>query len=273
MSLTINGVVCQELVDGLTEGIHEGGPYATKKYLCDWANRYQLANGMLGLVSGTGGAISLFAPQQYPQSLNMWAREVYIEGAGQPTQGPAQLQFPKAVVTVNYGVPKFGILPTPSISIDPSNPIIYATQEIDIGMEQFNIPASAVQVLGPTAPLAKDVPVYFARAEIAITLHRFPWLPAPLIFGLVGNLNSAKYLGCDVGKLRFNGGRTHLTASTDGTQTQDVTLSFSYRNVARWDYTFHPNGTSGWVAVEDRNSNSLYTLSDLSVLIPSSYYF
>src|SRR5947207_3314373 len=151
--------------------------------------------------------------------------------------------------------------------------LVYATQEIDIGLDSYTIPASAVQVAGPTAPLAKDITIPYARAEIAITLHRFPWLPAQAILNLAGSLNSAVYLGCAVGKLRFNGGKTHMTASTDGSYTQDVTLSFSFRKIARWDYRFHPNGTSGWVALQDKGSNNLFTLADFSPLIPSSYFF
>jgi hypothetical protein len=280
LSVTINGIVCEEIVDGLEEGIDSGGPRASKKYLCAWASRYTVANGLMGLsagVGGPGGSVTLTHPAFYPESHNLFARSLRIVGKGKPSQGTNQLQFTQAIIAVEYGVPPFGFTPADDPgggnSIDPSTPMVYATQEIDMSMEAYTIPASAVQVTSPTAPVAKDITIYYAKAEIAITLHQIPYLPAQLIFSKVGNLNSVAFLGCAIGKLRFNGGKTHRTASTDGTFTQDVSLSFSYRSIARWDYQFHPNGTAGWVALQDKSGNNLYTLSDLSVLIPASYRF
>lgn len=274
MSATIGGIVCEEMVEGLKEGVDGSGPHATKKYLCDWADRFAVANGLIGIVTnpgGAGGTPTFASPTRYPESANMFATQVAIEGRGKPTQGTAQLQFPKAVVVATFGVPPYNYLPSPNMSIDPATPFIYATQEIDIGLDSYTIPASAVKATGPDAPLAKDQTIPYAKAEISLTLHRYPYNPAQLIFNLTGNLNSTVFLGCAIGKLRFNGGKTHNTASSDGTYTQDVNLSFSFRKIARWDYVFHPNGTSGWVALKDKSSNSLHSLSDFLDLIPSSY--
>src|SRR3954469_7744122 len=113
MSTTIGGIACEELVEGFEEGIHEQGPVATKKYLCAWADRYTVANTFLGLVThsgGVGGSIVLSAPLPYPESQNLYAREIAIGGRGRPSQGTRQLQFDRAVVTVNYGVPQFSYL-------------------------------------------------------------------------------------------------------------------------------------------------------------------
>src|SRR5207237_10641393 len=95
MSITIGGISCEELVEGFEEGIHEQGPTAVKKYLCAWADRYTVANTFLGLVThsgGVGGSIVLTAPLAYPESANMFAREIQIEGRGTPTPGTRQIQ-------------------------------------------------------------------------------------------------------------------------------------------------------------------------------------
>jgi hypothetical protein len=271
MSITIGGALCEELVEGLQEGIDERGPFAAKKYLCNWGDRYAVANGLLGLVTATGQAATFTVPMRYPESANMFAnRVVSIEGKGKPTQGARQLQFPYAVVTASFGIPAYQFLPTPAMSIDPQTPFVYATQEIDIGLDSYTIPASAVQVSGG-APLAKDQTITYAKAEISLTMHRFPYDPSQDIFGMTGALNIVSFLGCEAGKVRFNGGKTSDTASSDGTFTKDVSLSFSYRKIARWDYRFHPNGTSGWVALQDKSGNNIYTLADFNDLIPDFY--
>src|SRR5262245_42277258 len=146
MSIVVGGILCNELVEGLVEGVREGGPYAQKMYLCAWNDRYRLANNLLGLVTSSGAAINLTLPLGYPQSTNMLAREVEIEGVGRPTQGPAQLQFPYARVTVRYAVPTWTPTPNPNTSIDPEKPYIYATQRVDFGREFVNVEASSVRL-------------------------------------------------------------------------------------------------------------------------------
>lgn len=275
-SVAINGVDCLELVEDFSEGIGESGPSAAKKFLCEWASRYAVANGLLGFVShtgGQGGSIVFTGPMAWPESPNLLAQAVRIKGVGKPSQGTRQIQWPYAIVEATYGTPTWGAIAYPDNSIDPGTPLVYATQEIDISLDSYTIPASAVQVTSPTAPFAKDITIPYAVAQISITLHRFPYNPAAGLFVLTGKINSAAFLGCGVGKLRFNGGKTSTTASTDGTQTRDVVLSYSFRNIARWDERFHPNGTSGWKAIQDKAGNGLIGLADLRQTIPPSYYF
>lgn len=276
MSVVIGGVVCQEIVEGLEEGIHDQGPVAQKKYLCDWGSRYALANAMLGLVHGQGGtnpSITFQVPQQYPQSLNMWAREISIKGVGQPTQGPVQLQFPKAIVTVNYAVPQFGYLSNPDQSLDPSNPYIWATQEIDFARQSLTIERSSLQLanghkFATTQPYSLPLPTVI----MSITLHKVPYLPAAQIITAIQKpLNNATYLGIGAGYLMFNGGKSHMEASTDGTYTQELTLNFAYRPLLRWDEVYDPDGVSGPVQVQ-YNGAAILLRSDLSTLVPSAYH-
>jgi hypothetical protein len=54
MSVTINGVLCDVISRDYREGIDGRGPSATRGYLCDWDQRYTVANGLLGLTSFSG---------------------------------------------------------------------------------------------------------------------------------------------------------------------------------------------------------------------------
>lgn len=277
MSVVIGGVSAEELVTGLEEGIHYGGPVAQKKYLVAWNDRYAFANAMLGLVSGQGGTnpnITFTNPQQYPQSLNMWAREISIEGVGKPTQGPIQLQFPYAIVTVQYAVPQFGYLTYPDQSIDPTNPYVWATQELDFGREMLTIENSTLKLanghwLNSTNNYAVPIP----HCIMSITLHKVPYLPAAqIITAMQKPLNNATYLGVDAGYLMFNGAKSHMEASTDGSYTQELTLSFAYRPILRWDEIFDPQPPNSPQQVRNLTTSApILDRSDLSTLVPTAY--
>lgn len=272
MSTLIGGISCEEVVDGFQEGIHEGGPVATKKYLCAWASRYTVANTFLGLATysgGPSGTVTLTRPLQYPESPNMWAREIVIEGRGQPTQGSSQIQFVKALITVNYGVPRFPYTSNPDQSLGP---FVYATQDIDFSREMVTVEKSAVTLAN--GHKLKDTPYAFplATAVMTIQLHRVPFLPgAAIITALQKPLNNATFLGVDAGYLMFSGAKTHEEASSDGTLTRSITYVFAYRPVLRWDEVFDPDGSSGPQQVR-YNGAAILLRSDLSTLIPGAYH-
>lgn len=274
MATTINGIVCQELREGFEEGVDSRGPHASKKFLCAWADRYAVANGLLGLSSGTGsgGPVTLSAPNQWPEALNMFVQEVTIEGRGKATDGAVQIEFTQAVVTANYGVPTWGYAPLPFMSIDPGQPFVYATQSIDFGREMITVEGSSCTLAGGgTFPASVPYAVPLPHAILTIQLQRVPYLPAQAILVAMGKpLNNATFLGVQPGYLMFNGCKSHAEAISDGTYTQNLTLVFSVRPVLRWDETFDPNGTSGPKQVL-YNGLPILQRSNLATLIPSAY--
>lgn len=269
----INGITVQEMREGFEEGVHDQGPTATKKYLCDWADRFRVANGLLGFSTGagSGGSITMTSPMLYPESANLYAREITIEGKGKATQGPVQIQFAQAVVTVNYGVSSWGPAPLPDMSIDPGMPFVYATQELDFAREMVTIPKSAVTLANGNK--LKDLPYAFpiVQAIMTIGLQRVPYLPAAqVVTAMQRPLNSTTFLGVAPGYLMFNGCKSHRENQSDGSYTQNLTLVFAYRPVLRWDEVFDPNGTSGPQQVR-YNGAAILLRSNLATLIPAVY--
>lgn len=276
MAITIGGVVCQEMREGFEEGIHEQGPHATKKFLCDWASRFTVANTFLGLVHGTGrgSAVTLTTPMSYPESANLLAREITIEGRGKYTDGPVQGQFVQAVITVNYGVPTWGAIPLPNMSIDPGSPFTYATQDIDFSREMVTLPKSSVTLANGNK--LKDLPYAFplVHAIMTIQLHRVPYLPAgQIIAAMQKPLNDSTFLGVAPGHLMLAGCKNHMQAMSDGTQTQELTYVFDYRSILAHDEVFDPNGTGGpqQVRYGSVSGPAILLRSNLAALIPSAY--
>jgi hypothetical protein len=275
VSTTVNGITCEEIVEGIEEGIAEEGPYATKKWLCAWSDRYALANSFLGFVSHTGGqngSVEIHGPIAYPESNNMLARTVQIQGKGKPSQGAHQIQFPQAVVTVTYGVPSWQAIPNPDMSIDPTQPFVYATQDIDFGREMLSLPGSSLRLANGNTledtPFAIPIPY----AVFSITLQRVPFLPAQAIYtALRRPLNQSTFLGIQPGYLRFDGCKNHAEASTDGTYVQSLAYVFAARTLLRWDETYDKNGTGGPQQVR-YNGSAVLLRTEFAPLFPSNYY-
>ena len=280
MAQTIGGVVCQELVQGYTEGAGAQGLQSTKRYLCDWSNRYLVANSFLGLTLASGGIgsfLNITSPLPHPESPNIIAREVFLEGAGTPTQGTKQLQFPYAIITVNYGVNTWNAFPSDdpygNFSFDPQQPYIYASQELEWSAEFVNITNQNLQFSDST-PLPGKYGTRIPNATLVLTLHRLPWLPMGNVINYVGKLNVSTWLQCAAGTLRFDGAGTQRTAATDGSRLQEVTYKFTYRSAAPWDYAYNGKAKA-WQQVQVVGTGTPPILSriDLSPLIPSQYVY
>ena len=97
MGLVINGIYCDELVNGYTESADIMGGYSARKgYICDWNSRFVVVHGILGLSStvSIGGNITLNTPMPYPELIaesqsalaSNYARSVEMYGVGPPFQ-------------------------------------------------------------------------------------------------------------------------------------------------------------------------------------------
>lgn len=271
---TIGGIHVEELVKpGVTEnaGLRET-TRATKAYLVpNWFDRYAVANAILGFSSYTGHTVGLNRPLPYPDSPGIYALTVAIRGVGTPSQGPRQIAWTSAIIEVNFGVGSFDVSLNNDNSFDPAQPYVYASQTLDFGVNMIDAPGTSLVLTDGTA-----IPGYFAlqvnTVVFNLTLHRIPFMPPQTQRVLVGDINSDPFWGCEEGHLKLDGMRTDRQFNTDGTVLQDVSMTFTYRNVAPWDFILHPDGVTGWIGVNYKHDGqSILTSSDFNELIPTAY--
>lgn len=276
MAITINGIVCQEIVDQFSEQFDLlNGPTAKKGFLCNWGDRYTVAVGLLGLnySQSIGVGITIHTPMPYPEISTMYANRIEIEPKGPPTQGTHQLQYPQCIVWCYYQcLPwSFSGLDDPS-GQNSLGAYIYAEQQMDSSVEWVSVPGRYTKFATGGKPTGSDYGFRLAIVEMLITIHRMPYLPSTQVLSLSGYINNQTFLGVKAGYLLFNGTRTHQTRSTDGTINTDVTYSFSARS-QRWDYAYNP-AKPGWDQVLDSATGQPFIPStDLSVAIPQAFQY
>ena len=281
-SATIAGVPCIELVRGNDEGIASGrGPELTKAYACNWADRFKVANALIGVttVYTSGGPVSFDLPLRHPESPNAFARDVKITGRGKPYQGPYQLAFDVAEITVRYAAPAYGIIPSPEESMqgfDPDTTFIYCTQSINHAEEMIEIPGNCLvyQASGGNKPFVKPLMVPFAHAVFSLTFHEMPYLPVNTL-QYYNHTNNGKFLGISgQGKVRFKGSGTVRNWSTTGPPTQTVTNTYEYRPSYDWNMMPNPidSTSSDWAKVSYKDGSLLYPYADLMQTLPQGYF-
>jgi hypothetical protein len=139
MAIVIGGVLCQELVVGNSENAGAQGLVADKRVICNYTDRYKVANALLVIASAnaTGQPILFSNPAHYPESPNLIPKNVHIEGVGSPSQGPLAITFPYAMISITYGVFNWDAFPTDDPtgmnSFGPA--MVYATQKLELGFE------------------------------------------------------------------------------------------------------------------------------------------
>lgn len=273
MAIIINGVTCLSVSRDYKEGIDGRGPSASKGYLCNWNDRYTVANGLMGVVSFTGtghtGTIKLPTIGNLPESPNAWALSIAIEGKGQPVQNAFDLGYQQAIVWVTYGVPEYG--PGPEAQIDPATSFIFATQEVDQGVEYVTIPGQALAYAdGTPSNIDRVMPVH--HAELTITLHRMPYMPINTVYQ-VDNVNDSTFLGAAMGLVKYNGVKISRDYDTAGNVVQKSAFSFSLRPIADWNFVPDPKGTGTWVLLQYKAGGSAYQFpySNLMSVFPTAY--
>lgn len=272
MSIIINGITCEEIVADLTEDfdLHQG-PRMRKGYLCSWADRFTVAQGLLGLSTTVsyGGVVTFLEPSSYPQLGTAWCFRVEIEPKGPPSQGEF-LEFTNAIVWGHYRSQPWNFQGFDYQQLNPQAPYIYAKQNIKFSTETITIPGQYCWFTSAGKLIGQDYGFPVPVAEMEITLIRIPYLPAQEIITAQANpLNEYAFLGCDPGTLFFRGGVNHQTHDTAGNNTADLTLVFAYRPIP-WDQAW--NGTEWDTVVIGHGATAAFLgRSDLSTLIPSYY--
>lgn len=273
MAITINGVLCQEIVNGYSEHVDLlRGPIARKGFLCNWGDRFKVAVGLLGLSStvSIGGVITLQAPAKHPELTTTYARSIEIEGKGSPVQGAKQLAFPYAIVWCNYSTMpwSFSALDNPFNQIDPLHPYTFAEQRLSSSVEWIQVPGQGCRWGTTNKPLQQDGAFPIWLVEMEISLKNLPYMPSAEAITYTGLINSTLYLGVNPGSLVYGGVTTQQQAVSDGTFVQEAAYKFTARQY-RWDYQFDP-AQKKFDQVKI-NGQPMIAAVDLSLVIPSYY--
>lgn len=274
MAITIAGISCQEIVRNYGESATLQGVGSRKGYLCNWTDRFTVARGLLGFKTTTsvGGTISITAPSRHPELLNCYCTQVEFEPVGTPSQGASQLAFSQCIVWGIYGSMNFTWgAGDPYQNIDPSTQFVYARQTLDIGTEVITIPGTKLKYSGG-GPLEQDYGLKLALVDMNITLYQVPYLPAQAIIPLAGAINSSTFLGVAAGYLLFNGIHNEMQVAVDGSYTQDISYSFTYRSQP-WDYAYDgSSGRNNWYKVLRADGTDLVTRQSFAGIFPGEYY-
>lgn len=269
MAITINGVVCQEIArkDGLRETVGlQTGPEARKGFLCNWADRYKVINGLLGLTQAAtiGGPISVYFPARYPEINTIYCHSVDVEPVGSPTQGGAQLAWPQCIVWANYSrLPFFNNYLN---AFDPK--LTYCTQRLSSSCEWLTIPKQGTKFVTSGLPTEQDLGVRLALVELEVSFKQVPYLPAAQTYTSAGLINNATFLGVATGHLLYNGCQSDTATNYDGSYTQELNYSFTARS-QRWDYAFDYKNNRWDQVVWPDGSTPFITTADFSTILPT----
>ncbi len=276
MAITIAGILCEEVVADFGEGFDLiEGPSANKGFICNWSDRYTVAQGILGLNTtvAIGNFITIRVPMRYPEIPYMYAYQIAIKGIGPPFGSSPQFAYPYAMIMVNFKCTpwSFSGLDDQFNQIDPTTPLLYAEQNIRSSSEYLSIPNRGTKFeatgnINPNSFLYK-----IALVDFVITFHQQPYLLTSQILNLSGSINDQQFLGVTKGSLRFDGVDTHRTHSTDGKSTTDVTLMFQARSV-RWDYGWNQK-SQAFERIVKPDGSALIPIADLSVVLPGAFRY
>lgn len=276
MAVTIGGVLCQELVNEFDETVELlGGPSANKVYLCDWASRYKVAVGILGLASTTkiGGVITLQTPMPYPEIPTTYAHSVRIKGVGPPFQGARNVAFPFAKVYASFRTMPWSFNPGDS-AFTGFGPFVYAEQKMSSSCEWLHIPGYGCKYSPSGLYLNQPAQIRLVIVTMQISIKQLPYMPSDTVLTSAGLINNAPYLGVNTGSLMFDGCDTTTTAVSDGTYTISADYRFLARNI-RWDYQYNPDFTvHDFEQVQFKGgSTPLISAIDMSTIIPTQYTY
>jgi hypothetical protein len=264
--------------DSMTKGIDSNGPYySVSYYFDDWSVSDQVVNELMGITQRTGESTIRTGPHQHPLSPNLCCADVQLEGMGVPvlnSQGVPNYSG-GFFAHCTYRVPPYQQYqtqdPANNHQIDPDNPILWCTQELDFDTEVY-ISETAKYIwetdsgIDPLDGKRTDVPVKVTLGVTTMTLtyHRLPYLPMGMVRTLRNKVNSSTFMGVAAGKLLFLGGKTTREINNDGEITQRVTLVFKERD-QDWRKFLRPDEI-GWAKIKDASSNYVFSSADLSPL-------
>lgn len=243
LATTAGAVTLAENYDGYSFGVGLDGPYIQKQYLApSWDVAFPCVNALQGSVSvvgGAGGTIIRKIGHQCPESPNLYCLEAHgvgfneldLRDSGRPTYG-------KALINARYGLPPYnqqtsddpgGVNSFPN-DATPGQPYIWQEESIDFDVETVRLAGSAYTFYtAPNLPVDYPVTKDIRVASLTIVRKYVPYLPFTIMTSLQTKVNSTTFLGQPAGQILFRKMATRTQRLSDGTKSQEVTMTFKWR--------------------------------------------
>ncbi len=272
--MLINSINAFEMWDGYKKGSGKSGPYVVKPYLVDWALADQFVDGVLGGVVRIGTFTQYTTRHACPENPTLYATQADVEYYGERNVTNAGTpNFLLAKVTVTYNTltwDEFALQdPTGAQSLpneqQPGQPHLQLTQEFDIGSEFIAFPDTAYTFVSDGKSTEAKQGVWVGNATLQLTRKEVPYLPYTLLFLTMNHVNDDVFLGQATGTVLFAGAKTHREHTSDGASTQDVAMTFKWRQFP-WNYAPRPD-TGRWAAIQDTGGQGPYLTADLAPLL------
>jgi len=234
--------------------------------LCDWDDRYTLAQQLMGYVTDDGG--TYYKPQKHPEFDQALVVRVTIEPKGTPadTGDTQRLGWTHAQLTVEYGNRDDGSI---------SNSTALVTESLEPAAEVITMPDTQLYwdngQAEPLKPDGVEAPTFVLRmCEWIYTRHQVLDLPSQL-FSAVGTVNqfalTSNSLGATfpVWTLLYSMPRLTRTLTVRGWTAWEIEMRFTYRPNS-WFKFLKGDGSWNFMYDSDGNMYQPYGLANFAQL-------
>jgi hypothetical protein len=265
LSTSLGNVTVKEAYENFDAGIDlTRGPYIRKSYLVPrWDQAFAVVNALMGV----GGAP---VPHRCPESQNLRCLNArLVPRAEYDARDGGRPRFNLPVIEADYGLLSWEA----AAQDDPAGvqgfdndgqPFLFMEQSIDFDTEIIKLPNTAYKFQADNKPTDTPSHASIGTAKFEIVRHWQTTLPTVKVTSYLNKVNTSTFLGQARGQIKFRGARTRRSWTSDGTTTQEVGLTFLWRERS---HNLFPHPAGGWDFLVDGSGNYPYDYADLSQLL------
>ncbi len=265
------------------------GITATRRFLVDWPQRYDLAAELFG----TRGVISPTEPQVFPGFPRCLLSSVRVQpfgGEDAPASGGGTLAdlpaYEKALLTVTYATREFS--PQQAEAVQQQHPYLpnvpegsFLSYRASGGGQFLQIPGRGLNWSDDSSlPVPEDAlgTIFVPVTEHRLTWHKCPQPPWSAIRNQQGKVNAAEFMNFEPETLLFADWKAQIELEFDPDQQFTWRLDYTFRQrriddgsgaagIHGWNHTYRAQHPAGWNKLADQaNGNSLYLTTSFDSL-------